>query len=71
MSNEVKTFVQSCQSCFTRLPSQKENPSVTMPPSASFGQPMAQVGLDLFDFGGKKHILCVDKWSGFPVFKHL
>ena len=32
---------------------------------------MAQVGLDLFDFVGKKHLLCVDKWSGFPVFKRL
>ena len=32
---------------------------------------MAQVGLDLFDFAGKKHLICVDKWSGFPVFKRL
>ena len=32
---------------------------------------MAQIGLDLFDFAGKKHILCVDKCSGFPLFKRL
>ena len=32
---------------------------------------MVQIGLDLFDFAGKKHILCVDKWSGFPLFKRL
>ena len=71
MSNDIKTFVQSCQSCYKRLPSQRENPSVTAPPSASFGPAVAQVGLDLFDFAGKKHLICVDKWSGFPVFKRL
>ena len=32
---------------------------------------MAQVGLDLFDFGGKKHLICVDRWSGFPLYKQL
>ena len=44
---------------------------VTAPPSASFGPPMAQVGVDLFDYGGKKHLICVDRWSGFPLFKRL
>ena len=32
---------------------------------------MAHVGLDLFDFAGKKHLICVDKWSGFPLYKRL
>ena len=50
---------------------QKQNPCVTSAPSESFGPHMAQIGLDLFDFAGKKHILCVDKWSGFPLFKCL
>ena len=53
MQNDVKTFVQSCEVCFKRLPSQKANPCTTDRPSASFGPPMAQVALDLFDFGGK------------------
>ena len=44
---------------------------MTSPPSKSFGPPLVQIGLDLFDFAGKKHILCVDKWSGFPLFKRL
>ena len=34
-------------------------------------QPMAHVGLDLFDFAGKKFLICVDKWSGFPLYKKL
>ena len=32
---------------------------------------MAHVGLDLFDFAGKKFLLCVDRWSGFPLYKRL
>ena len=53
MSNDVKTFVQACRSCFKRLPSQRQNPSVTSPPSASFGPPMAQVGLDSLTSRGR------------------
>ena len=30
---------------------------------------MAHVGLDLLDYAGKKHLVCVDKWSGFPLYK--
>ena len=71
LSNDVKTYVQFCKSCYKRLPSQKQNPCVTSSPSESFRPPIAQIGLDLFDFAGKKHILCVDKWSGFPLFKRL
>ena len=32
---------------------------------------MAHVGVDLFEFSGKQYIVCVDKWSGFPVYKML
>ena len=71
LANDVNTYIQSCSSCYKRLPSQEQNPCVTSAPSESFGPPMAQVGLYLFDFAGKKHILCVDKWSGFPLFKRL
>ena len=44
---------------------------MTEPPSAAFGAPMAHVGLNLFDFAGKKHIICVDRWLGFPLYKIL
>ena len=71
MHNDIKTFVQACEVCFKRLPSQKSNPCVTQKPSVSFGPPMAQVALDLFDLAGKKHLICVDRWSGFPVYKRL
>ena len=32
---------------------------------------MAQVGLGLIDFAGKNHLVCVDRWSGFPLYKQL
>ena len=71
MQNDIRTFIQACKPCYKRLPSQKKNPSVTNPPSKSFGPPMAQVGLDLFNFGGRKHLICVDRWSGFSLYKQL
>ena len=35
------------------------------------GPPMGHVGIDLFDSGGKKFLVCVDQWSGYPVFQKL
>ena len=64
-------MVDNCDQCQERRPSQKHNPRTTEPPSAAFGASMAHVGLDLFDFAGKKHIICADRWSGFPLYKRL
>ena len=66
MSNDIKTIVDNCNECQARRPKQQTNPRVTNPPSSAFGAPMAHVGLDLFDYAGKKHLISVDKWSGFP-----
>ena len=32
---------------------------------------MADVGVDLFDFGGKSHVTYVSCWSGYPLFSQL
>ena len=32
---------------------------------------MQHVGLDLFSFGGKDYLICVDHWSGFPLYQLL
>ena len=71
MCNDIKQMVTSCKFCPDFLPSQQKNPMVTNPPSAYLGPPMSQVGLDLFDCAGKKYLICVDQWSGFPVFTRL
>ena len=71
MCNDIKQMVTSCKFCPDFLPSQQKNPMVTKPPSAYLGPPMDQVGLDLFDCAGKKYLICVDQWSGFPIFTRL
>ena len=32
---------------------------------------MQHVGLDLFSFGGKQYLICVDHWSGYPLYSPL
>ena len=44
---------------------------VTAAPSSHFGFPMQHVGLDLFSFGGKDYLICVDHWSGYPLYQLL
>ena len=32
---------------------------------------MQHVGLDLFSFGNREFLICVDHWSGYPIYSHL
>ena len=32
---------------------------------------MQHVGLDLFSYGGKQYLICVDHWSGYPLYSQL
>ena len=64
-------MVSSCVECLRVLPSQTANPMSTASPSSHFGFPMQHVGLDLFSFGGKYYLICVDHWSGYPVYQLL
>ena len=65
ITNDIKSIVDHS------WPKQQTSPRVTKPPSSAYGAPMAHVGLNLFDYAGKKHWICVDKWSGFPLCKRL
>ena len=60
MSNDIKQLISSCVQCAKVLPSQPSNPMVTPSPSTHFGFPMQHVGLDLFSFGNKDYLICVD-----------
>ena len=71
MFNDVKQMTSQCWPCNIHRPSQPKNPRSTQPPSTYFGPPMSHVGLDLFEFGGKQHLVCVDQWSGYPMFTQL
>ena len=67
MTNDIQQMVSACTECTRVLPSQPANPMSTAPPSSHFGFPMQHVGLDLFSFGGKDYLICVDHWSGYPL----
>ena len=71
MINDVKQPISSCCECTKLLQSQPANPMITAPPSHHFGYPMQHVGLDLFSFGGKSFLICVDHWSGYPLYQAL
>ena len=71
MINDIKQMVSQCKPCSVNRPSQPMNPRVSKPPSEYLGPPMCHVGVELFDFGGKKHVVCVDQWSGYPLYAAL
>ena len=71
MLNDIKQMIEKCTPCSVNRPSLPKNPRVSKPPSSYLGPPMSQVGVDLFEFGGHQHILCVDQWSGYPLFERL
>ena len=71
MSNDIKQLVSCCVECIKVLPSLPSNPMTTPSPSTHFGFPMQHVGLDLFSFGSKEFLICVDHWSGYPFYSHL
>ena len=71
MFNDIKQMFSQCRPCNIHRPSQPKNPQISNLPSSYLGPPMGHVGVDLFDFGGKHHLVCVDQWSGFPMFTQL
>ena len=71
MLNDVKQLVESCITCRRYRPSQPVNQQTTPSPSSYMGPPMGHVGLVLFDFGSRKFLVCIDQWSGYPVFQKL
>ena len=60
MINDIKQLVSRCAACVRVLPSQPFNALSTPPPSTHLGYPMQHVGLDLFSYGGKQYLICVD-----------
>lgn len=71
MSNDIKQLITGCSECSHLLPSQMTNPSVTHPPSTHMGTPMQHVGVDLFSHLGSTFLVCVNHWSGYPVYEKM
>ena len=71
MLNDIKQLIEGCEACSKSRPSQPKNIRSTDPPSSTLGPPMSHVGLDMFEFGGHQHIVCVDQWSGYPLYQRM
>ena len=71
MVKDAKQLVESCMTCRRHRPSLPVNQRTTPAPSSYMGPPVGHVGVDLFDFVGKKFLICVDQWSGYPMFQRL
>ena len=66
MADEVKKLCEHCQSCRERAPSRPEEP-LEMPISKSAIEPMEMLGLDIGQFAGTKYLICIDRYSGYPL----
>ena len=71
MTNDIKQTISTCRDCIRVLQSQPSSPMVTAPPSNHFGFPIQLIGLDLLSFGGNNYLICVDHWSGYPLYQLL
>ena len=71
MVNDIKQLISRCATCVRVQPLQPFYPLTTPPPSTYLGYPMQHVGLDLFSYGGKQYLICVDHWSGYPLYSPL
>ena len=62
MKNAIAQMTQQCSAC------QESRPSLAPEPFAIYTAewPMQTVGTDLFDLAGKKYLVMVDRFSGFP-----
>lgn len=66
----MKNMVSACGACTKNAVSQPKKPRSTGP-ICTIGTPKACVRVDLFNFGGKSHLVCVDRWGGYLFFPPL
>ena len=57
---------EHCQSCRERGPSRPEEPLEMPIPKAAI-EPMEMLGLDIGQYAGIKYLICVDRYSGYPL----
>jgi len=61
MTSDITNMVRACGACRARLPSQQKDPMDV----CEARYPMEKVGVDLFDSGGQKWLVLVDRYSGY------
>ena len=66
MADEIKKMCEHCQTCRERGPSRPEEPLEMPIPKAAL-DPMEMIGLDIAMYAGIKYLICVDRYSGYPL----
>lgn len=63
ISNNVAQMIKACEICQVYKPSQTKEPLMS---EIAASRPFQSVSIDLFEYGGKFFIACVDRYSGWP-----
>jgi len=67
MTSDIASTVAACKACRARLPSQQKEPMDI----CEARYPMEKVGVDLFETGGQKWLVLVDRYSGYIWTKQM
>ena len=62
MAEDIKMVCDSCEKCLIHKPSQSKQPMVM----AECTQPFEQLSMDVFHLEGKKFLIVMDRFSGYP-----
>ena len=68
INNDIKMMIVECAACQERLPSHAAEP--LKEPEACM-EPMAAVGVDLFQIAGQHWLVMIDRYSGYPFVRRL
>ena len=68
MRNDIRQMITGCLVCRKHLPRQQKQ-KIQVTPETSHA--MNTVAIDFFDYGGRKHLVMIDRFSGFPWVKHM
>ena len=67
MKNQITQLIGNCQECIALLPSQPKEPCIQSKAERSFEAMSADLGM----LDGTSYLICVDRYSGWPLVKRL
>ena len=67
MKNEIAQTIGNCQECIKLLPSQPKEPCI----QTKAERPFEAMSADLGQLDGSSYLICVDRFSGWPLVKRL
>ena len=67
INNEISQMINSCSKCCENLPAMVREAPITTTAS----RPFEAVSMDLFEHAGDQYLVCVDRYSGWPMVAKL